>query len=232
MKDLFSKARQFLSNAKIGDTLDILESFLHDNDVKLFAAELISIRARYARNKQKEIQDLETSDKVNQEWNKLTYAILELLNEIEREVRIEVKRCELQKSYQDVAANNNTNSMNPNTPEEWNSVRNSIYSDAKDICLVHTLWPSKRENQDYDIYIYLIKHKSNSLEEVEYAEFFLGKYWKNKVFKVDNKDNRIGIYTSAYGPFLCLCKIKFKSGEEAFISRYIDFEQGELVNTE
>jgi hypothetical protein len=229
MNDFFSKARQYLKNAKIGDTLDEIEKFLENNGVDLFSTEIINIRARYSRNKKKEIQDLESAEKINQEWNKLTYALIELLNEIEREIKIDFRRNELQKSYQDISANTPV-STNPTSPEEWSSIRDSIYSDAKGICLVHTLWPSKKENQDYDIYIYLIKHKSDSVEEVDYAEFFLGKYWGNKIFKVENKENRIGIYTSAYGPFLCLCRVKFKNGEEVFISRYIDFEQGELVN--
>jgi len=38
----------------------------------------------------------------------------------------------------------------------------------------------------------------------------------------------IGVRTSAYGPFLCTCRVTFIDGHVAFHSRYIDFEMGKV----
>ena len=184
MSDFFSKARNFLMNSKIDDTLDEIEKFLKAHSLELFTNDIISFRARYTRNKENETHRLESQDEISIEWNRLTLALGELLTKIEDEVKIEAKRGELQKSFRNIAANNEPETNSPQTIEDWSNTRNGVYNKSKRICLVHKLWPSKIEGQDYDIYIYLIGHKDRMLDDIEYAEFFLGKYWKNKVFKV------------------------------------------------
>ncbi len=122
----------------------------------------------------------------------------------------------------------NTVSASISNKNDWSNKRNGIYKKNKGLFLVHVLEPSKTYGQKYDVFIYLVCHKQNSMEEVEHAEFYFGSYWNNKVFKEKPKNNFLGISTSAYGPFLCICRVKMKNGDEINLSRYIDFEMGRI----
>jgi len=93
------------------------------------------------------------------------------------------------------------------------------------VFIAHVLEPSKRPDEDFDIFIYLMRHESDDLSDIRLAEFFLGKYWDNKVFPAVRQQNGfIGIATAAYGTFLCVCKVTFHDGLEVPLHRYIDFE--------
>jgi Domain of unknown function (DUF4062) len=110
------------------------------------------------------------------------------------------------------------------TPDEWNKRRNTIYDLQRGIFLTHVIRPSSKPGQTFDVYIYLLRHKSDDLSDVRVADFFLGKYWDNRVFSAVLKDGFVGISTSAYGTFLCTCRVTFKDGSSIDIQRYIDFE--------
>lgn len=107
---------------------------------------------------------------------------------------------------------------------EWNTLRNGIYSENRGVFLAHVIEPSKKPKQEFDAYIYLIRHDSDDLSDVRFAEFFLGKYWGNRVFQAILQNGFVGISTSAYGTFLCTCKVTFTDGYSVLIHRYIDFE--------
>jgi nucleoside phosphorylase len=109
-------------------------------------------------------------------------------------------------------------------------IRAEQYADARTMVLVHLLTPSNVPGQIYDIVIYAKRHKDRDISDVDKAEFFFGKHWANQVFTGIPDGNRIGVKTSAYGPFLCTCKITFKNGPPAILYRYIDFEMGEVVS--
>lgn len=111
-------------------------------------------------------------------------------------------------------------------PSDWSTERDEIYQQNKNIFLVHVIEPSREPGQHYDVFIYLVGHKSRTLDDIEFAEFFLGAYWGNKVFVETKKNGLIGMSTSAYGPFLCTCRVTFKNGEKTHLHRYIDFEMG------
>lgn len=111
----------------------------------------------------------------------------------------------------------------------WEDERNKIYQNNNGLFLAHIIKPSKTIGQEYDIFIYLVRHKSKEFSDVEYAEFFFGSYWQNKIFKETNKNGLIGVSTSAYGPFLCTCRVKMKNGKEIKLNRYIDFEMGRIL---
>lgn len=118
---------------------------------------------------------------------------------------------------------------NPSPHDEsipyWNEERARIYSDCRGIFITHIIKPSKRNGQIFDVFIYLLRHQSEDFSDVKYAEFFLGPYWQNRVFKAsEEKKGFIGISTSAYGTFLCTCKVTFKDNTKIKIHRYIDFE--------
>jgi hypothetical protein len=126
---------------------------------------------------------------------------------------------------------------NPGSIKEWTDVRVAVYRENRNIFLAHTIRLSQKTGQLYDIAIYLIPHRSNDpkhrrtdLSDIVEAEFFLGAYFDNKVFRVKNRGGVIGITTSAYGPFLCTCKVSFADGERLMLNRYIDFEMGNLLN--
>jgi hypothetical protein len=110
------------------------------------------------------------------------------------------------------------------TEDEWNARRKAIYTEGRNLFLTHVIMPSSRPGQTFDVFIYLIRHQSEDLSDVKLAEFFLGSYWENKVFSVDKQDEYFGIATSAYGTFLCVCKVTFFDGATIYLDRYIDFE--------
>ena len=90
--------------------------------------------------------------------------------------------------------------------------------------LTHIIRPSSKPGQTFDVFIYLIRHQSNDLSDIRLAEFFLGPYWENKVFPAVETNGFLGIATSAYGTFLCLCRVTFSDGSSLNLERYIDFE--------
>ncbi len=107
---------------------------------------------------------------------------------------------------------------------DWDDERKGIYKSNSGIFLTHILTPSKRPGQKYDIFIYLIRHKTTDFSDVQKTEFFLGHMWGSKVFTEEPKNGKIGVSTSAYGPFLCTCRVHLKKGEVINLHRYIDFE--------
>ena len=107
--------------------------------------------------------------------------------------------------------------------EEWNRQRGGIYAANYDLFLVHTLSPSGKKSQLFDIFIYVRKHKAPDTPEIAFAEFFLGNYWGNTVFRVINEGGLVGLSTSAYGEFLCICRVTLKDGTQLMLDRYIDF---------
>lgn len=117
----------------------------------------------------------------------------------------------------------------PNTVREWTNYRRQIYRRARDMVLVHALQPSTKRNQKFDVFIYLRRRNRNDYDDIKTAEFFFGRHWGNKIFTGERSGEYIGVRTSAYGPFLCLCKVTFTDGEVAMLYRYIDFEMGEAV---
>ena len=110
------------------------------------------------------------------------------------------------------------------TPDEWNARRNAIYTDRRNLFLTHIIRPSSRPGQTFDVFIYLIRHKSEDFSDIRVAEFFLGPHWENKVFPAVEQSGFIGISTSAYGTFLCVCRVTFTDGDHLYLERYIDFE--------
>lgn len=101
--------------------------------------------------------------------------------------------------------------------------------------LVHALKPSALSGMKYDVSIFLMRHipekKLNQVtdfHDVEKAEFYFGENWAG-MFSVTNPgEGYIGISTSAWGQFLEVCRVTFKSdkkneGQTAILSRYIDF---------
>lgn len=112
---------------------------------------------------------------------------------------------------------------------DWEATRQGIYQNNRDFFVAHVLEPSKKDGQEYDIFIYLIRHKSTDFSNIEKAEFFFGHYWGNKIYVGSKNGELIGVKTSAYGPFLALCRVTFKDGTSVMLNKYIDFEMGFAV---
>lgn len=110
------------------------------------------------------------------------------------------------------------------TTEQRIKHRHDIERHNREVFLAHVIEPSSKRGQKFDIFIYLIRHKAPNLSDVDYAEFFLGRYWGNRVFRIENSGKLIGLSTSAYGSVLCTCRVVFKDGYETMLDRYIDFE--------
>ncbi len=113
-------------------------------------------------------------------------------------------------------------------PGEWNDRRKGVYENNRNLFLAHVIEPSAKEGQEFDVFIYLTRHRPDlypkGFQDVRVAEFYLGRYWENKVFPAIEHDGFLGIKTSAYGTFLCLCRVTFEDGPDALLHRYIDFE--------
>jgi len=117
---------------------------------------------------------------------------------------------------------------NENEENSREEERDGIYKNNRGIFLAHVLEPSAKKEQEYDIFIYLVRHKVNVFNDIETAHFYLGSYWDRRVFKASINKGKIGMKTSAFGPFLCTCHVKMKDGKVIKIHRYIDFEMGML----
>ncbi|MBI5674056.1 MAG: hypothetical protein HZC50_12650 [Nitrospirae bacterium] len=117
-------------------------------------------------------------------------------------------------------------------PDDWSKERDGIYEANSGLFLAHVIEPSSDQGQVYDIFIFLVRHKADLKADVEYAEFFLGAHWGNRVFREMPKDGLLGISTSAYGPFLCVCRVKMKDGRVIRLHRYIDFEMGRVFDAQ
>ena len=109
--------------------------------------------------------------------------------------------------------------------------RYALRDDRRDINLVHTLRPSPGSAGWYDILIYLIAHKDAQLSTVSHAEFFLGKYWGNRIYRAANQEGFVGIGISAMGSVLCTCRVVFQDDHAAFLDRYIDFEMADSLSS-
>jgi hypothetical protein len=106
---------------------------------------------------------------------------------------------------------------------------------ARSLFLVHVFQPSKTEGQKYDVSVYLMRdvrgdapNQVTGFDDVEKAEFDFGDGWPG-IFPVNNEGGHVGVNTSAWGQFLAVCRVTFKTGEDgekqtAILHRYIDFE--------
>ena len=104
--------------------------------------------------------------------------------------------------------------------------RVNYYEQSRNLMLVHRLFRSTRQNQVYDVLIYISPHGDGTLASVKYAEYYFGRYWGYKIFQSMDRSRGFPILTSAYGTFLCACRVAFTDGSQEIIYRYIDFEMG------
>ena len=116
------------------------------------------------------------------------------------------------------------------TAEAWSKERDALYASTRGVFLAHVIEPSTKKGQEFDIFIYLVRHKSTDFADVQFAEFFLGSNWGNRVFREEAKRGLIGISTSAYGPMLCTARVHFRDGKVVNLHRYIDFEMGRVFD--
>lgn len=110
------------------------------------------------------------------------------------------------------------------------NLRSGEYAASQCIMLVHKIFKSQKNNQLYDILIYVIPHQDADLGKVESVEYFFGAFWNDKIFKSTDIRNGFAIATSAYGSFLCCARINYRDGSKPYVAfRYIDFEMGETA---
>ena len=107
--------------------------------------------------------------------------------------------------------------------------RSALLKGRKGWFLTHILGPAKSPRQKYSVAIKVTPHGS-ATEEVKAARFFFGPAWGHRVFEGKRgADDRFGITTEAYGPFLALCEVEFTNGERVLLDHYCDFEMGALI---
>jgi hypothetical protein len=125
-----------------------------------------------------------------------------------------------------VPQSNNNNDSDNNDRE---SHRVGIYQNNKGLFITHLIQPSDKTGQVWDIFIYLIRHKSTDFKDVKKAEFFFGHMWGNKIYEETEKKGIIGVKTSAYAPFLCTCFVTMNDNTVIKLDRYIDFEMEQMI---
>lgn len=107
--------------------------------------------------------------------------------------------------------------------------RAAFYSKHRGAMLVHKLYKSQKNEQLYDILIYLIPKKGCNLIQVTSVDYYFGKHWGKKIFTSNDRSNGFAIVTSAYGAFLCIAKINFNDGKSETVYRFVDFEMGDVA---
>lgn len=126
-----------------------------------------------------------------------------ILNRIEKGSSIKVGPVELRSDLKslDYASPEDSDEVYEVEENDLNVERTAIYQKNKGIFLTHIISHSNNPNQKFDIFIYLIRHKTSDFTDIERAEFFFGHMWGNRVFEEYEKNGIIGVSTSAYGPF-------------------------------
>lgn len=104
--------------------------------------------------------------------------------------------------------------------------RDNHYSQTRKIMLVHRLFRSAKPDQVYDVLIFLCPHGGSSLAGIIRAEYYFGRYWGYNIFESLDRGRGFPVLTSAYGTFLCTCRVTFNDGAQEVLFRYIDFEMG------
>jgi hypothetical protein len=132
-------------------------------------------------------------------------------------------------SRQEVSQDDKYISSRQDEDEKRNKERHSYRAQARDIMLVHKLYRSREVGQLYDLIIYVVPHKQASLLGVTRVEYFLGKYWHNKVFPSLDRSRGFPIRTAAYGPLLCTAEVFFNDDTSVILHRYLDFEMGDTA---
>lgn len=114
--------------------------------------------------------------------------------------------------------------------------RAELGREQRGLHLVHVVAPSNQEGQRYEVAAYLSGWKRSrfgdpdDLSDVTRAEFALGPLFSPSGVTVPNKgDGHIGIVTAMHAPALCLCRVTFTDGSAIELSRYLDFESGDLA---
>lgn len=118
--------------------------------------------------------------------------------------------------------------------------RESIYKSSRYLMLAHKIRPATIAGQKFDISIFLVrKMRSNvstaDFSEIESVEYYLGNFFGEgkfgSKFVVRDPQNGFAMKTSAYGPPLCVATINFRDGQKAIVSRFLDFEMGDVFLT-
>lgn len=107
--------------------------------------------------------------------------------------------------------------------------RVGIYQNNRGLFITQVIYPSDKTGQVWDIFIYLIRHKSTDFNDVKKAEFFFGHMWGNQIYEEKEKNGIIGVKTSAYAPFLCTCFVTMNDDVVIKLDKYIDFEMGQII---
>jgi hypothetical protein len=87
---------------------------------------------------------------------------------------------------------NTSNHEDDTHGDDWSAERTALYQHNRGVFLTHIISPSTKPGQKYDIFIYLIRHKTSDFNDVERAEFFFGHMWGNTVFEERENNGMIG----------------------------------------
>jgi hypothetical protein len=117
----------------------------------------------------------------------------------------------------------------------WTISRDTIYTNQRNIFLVHSVRPAKglhprKQVPYFEISVYLVSHKGRgAMNEIKKVEYYMGEHFKvdgsdkSACFVVKNGTDGFPLRTSAYGPTLCQARIHFHDNVIINVERYIDF---------
>jgi hypothetical protein len=124
--------------------------------------------------------------------------------------------------------------------KEDKETRERIYESSRFLMLSHKIRPSTLKGQEYDLSVFLVRktrHGASTAQfsDVQSVEYYLGDFFGEGKFgsKFIVKDSKDGfaMKTSAYGPPLCKATINFNDGKSAVVSRFLDFEMGDVFES-
>lgn len=135
-------------------------------------------------------------------------------------------------------SNSTRKAVDENLPD-WTQARRRIGEEQRGVHLAHLLGPTREAGQEWEIFIYLVAGAERTstyglpsdVSDVVSAEFYLGHMWGDRTTAVSWTRDRdhLGIRALAYAPVICLCRITFRDGHTAVLSRFIDFEMSRLM---
>ncbi|HEX8454941.1 MAG TPA: pYEATS domain-containing protein [Longimicrobium sp.] len=120
----------------------------------------------------------------------------------------------------------------PTELADWRQERSNEYKRIDGYMLVHVYQPSTLASQEYDIFLFIVRHQKGAdgpprrrFEEIAKAEFYFGDSWGNEIFTIPNTGSVIGVRTHAWGTFMACCRLIFKDAtrEPIILYRYVDF---------
>ena len=175
--------------------------------------------------------------------NQISYLLDELVKKFKSAREVKIGNFELKGIYFEPKGHTSiggNEKAQVNATKVEKDAREKIYESSRFLLLSHKIRPSTLKGQKYDLSIFLVRKTRQGASTAEFSdvqsvEYYLGDFFGEGEFgsKFIVKDSKDGfaMKTSAYGPPLCNATINFNDGRSAVVSRFLDFEMGDVFES-